>query len=66
VKQQASLKRSFSTLESLSPGIVVEAESIVTAGFVYMVVLILSFSQKFVIYVDGFSGYKELYLYYPM
>jgi hypothetical protein len=66
VKQQASLKRSFSTLESLSPGIVVEAESIVTAGFVYMVVLILSFSQKLVIYVDGFSGYKELYLYYPM
>lgn len=55
MKQQASLKRSLCTLESLPPSVVVETEGIVTAGFINVIVLILSFSQKFVIDVDGLS-----------
>lgn len=56
MKQQPRLEGSLRPLESLPACVVVEAESIVTASFVDVVVFILGFSQKFIIDVNSFSG----------
>jgi hypothetical protein len=45
VKQQPSLKRGLGSLQGFSPGVVVEAEGVVAAGLVDVVVLVLCFSQ---------------------
>jgi hypothetical protein len=63
MKQKPSLKRSLSSLQSFSPCIVVKTKSIVTACLVDMVVFVLCLSEEFIIYADGFSGYRIGYLY---
>ena len=59
MKEKPCLKRRLSTLESLSPGVIVEAKSVVAAGLVDMIILVISFPQEFIIDTDGFPNLNE-------
>ena len=66
MKQKPGLKGSLSSFQGLSPCVIVKTKSIVAAGLVDVEVLVIGFSQKLIVYVDGFSEWGGVYLYSPM
>ena len=66
VEEESSLERAFGALESLPPGVVVEAKCIVAASLVYVVVVIFCLPEQFIVDADGFPRSTATYLYSPM
>lgn len=66
VEEESGLQGTFGALESLPPGVVVEAKCVVATGLVDVVVVIFCLSEQFIVDADGLPGSAAVYLYSPM